>query len=124
MKSYSKFESIVPQGVQVIIEGRVIRLFFDFYRNKVEIDNEINDQLVCENVDVIGRTYGDIVNAIIIDRYSTDKREAILANYDEVNGEGCTLSERKRIEYLNEYTDFQKWRKHAKEIATEALTKL
>lgn len=124
MKAYSDFNGVVPEGVQVTVEGRLVRLFFDYAKNEIDVEGEKHEQLVCENVDAVGRTYEELVSSIVTDRYSADKREAIFANYEEAKDETSELTKEKRAEYLKEYSDFQAWRKHAKEIANEALAKL
>ena len=124
MKVYSDFNGVVPEGVQVTVEGSLVRLFFDYAKNEIDVEGEKHEQLVCENVDAVGRTYEELVSSIVTDRYSADKREAIFANYEEAKDETSELTKEKRAEYLKEYSDFQAWRKHAKEIANEALAKL
>lgn len=125
MKAYSDFiNGNVPEGVQVTMEGSLVRLFFDYAKNEINVEGEKREQLVCENVNTSGRTYEELVSAIVIDHYSADRREAIFANYEEAKDETSELTEEKRAEYLGEYSEFQAWRKHAKEIANEALAKL
>lgn len=124
MKAYSEFNGVVPEGVQVTVEGGLVRLFFDYAKNEINVEGEKREQLVCENVNATGRTYEELVSAIVTDRYSTDKREAIFANYEEAKDQTSGLTEEKRNEYLKEYSDFQAWRKCAKKVATEALAKL
>lgn len=124
MKAYSDFNGVMPEGVQVTVEGSLVRLFFDYAKNEINVEGEKREQLVCENVNATGRTYEELVSAIVTDRYSTDRREAIFANYEEAKDETSELTKEKRAEYLKEYSDFQAWRKHAKEIANEVLTKL
>lgn len=42
----------------------------------------VEDQYVCENVDVEGEhDYDSIVSAIIMERYDANKRDAIFANW-------------------------------------------
>lgn len=53
-------------------------------------------------------TYGEIVSAIIGERYSPDAQYAILANY-QLDGE------------TEEYLAFQERRRYAKEVAKQAL---
>ena len=53
-------------------------------------------------------TYGEIVSAIIGERYSQDAQYAILANY-QLDGE------------TEEYLAFQERRRYAKEVAKQAL---
>nr|DAT01163.1 MAG TPA: hypothetical protein [Caudoviricetes sp.] len=124
MKAYSDFNGVVPEGVQVTVEGSLVRLFFDYAKNEITVEGEKREQLVCENVNATGRTYEELVSAIVTDRYSADRREAVFANYEEAKDEASELTEVKRAEYLKEYSDFQAWRKRAKEVANEALAKL
>lgn len=125
MKAYSDYNGSLLENVQVVVEGNLIRLFFDFVKEEVQTeDGKSHEQVVCENVNATGRTYEVIVSAIITDRYSADTREAIFANYEEAKDDASELTAEKRAEYLKEYADFQAWRKHAKGIATEVLTKL
>ncbi len=124
MKAYSDFNGTLPDGVQLAVESNLVRLFFDFTKTEVESEGEKREQMVCESIDVNSRTYEGIVSAIIVDHYPTDKKDAILANYEEAKDEGSELTAEKRAEYLKEYADFQAWRKHSKEIAKDVLTKL
>lgn len=124
MKAYSDFNGVVPESVQVTMEGSLVRLFFDYAKNVINVEGEKREQLVCENVNATGRTYEELVSAIVTDRYSTDRREAIFANYEEAKDETSELTKEKRAEYMKEYSDFQAWRKRAKEVASEALAKL
>lgn len=124
MKAYSDFNGVVPEGVQVTVEGSLVRLFFDYAKNEITVEGEKHEQLVCENVNATGRTYEELVSAIVTDRYSADRREAVFANYEEAKDEASELTEVKRAEYLKEYFDFQAWRKRAKEVANEVLAKL
>lgn len=123
MKSYRSFEGEIPQGVEIIKEGTLVRLFFDFEKIDQEIDGEVIENLVCENVDVIGESYDQIVGAIICDKYDMNKREAIMSNYEDAKDANSDITEEKRTEYVNEYTLFQAYRKHAKEIAKEVVNK-
>lgn len=124
MKAYSDFNGVVPESVQVTMEGSLVRLFFDYAINEINVEGEKREQLVCENVNATGRTYEELVSAIVTDRYSTDRREAIFANYEEAKDETSELTKEKLAEYMKEYSDFQAWRKRAKEVASEALAKL
>lgn len=124
MKAYSDFNGALPEGVQVTIESNLIRLFFGFEKITIDYDGGKREQVVCESIDVNSRTYEGIVSAIIVDHYPSDKKDAIMANYEEAKDETSELTAEKRAEYLKEYADFQAWRKHAKDIATEVLTKL
>ena len=85
----------------------------------------VEDQYVCENVDVEGEhDYDSIVSAIIMERYDANKRDAIFANLEMARDTTSELDEDKRAEYLKEYTDYQNYRIKAKEIVKEVLAKL
>ena len=82
----------------------------------------VEDQYVCENVDVEGEhDYDSIVSAIIMERYDANKRVAIFANLEMARDMASELDEGKRAEYLKEYTDYQSYRIKAKEIALNVL---
>jgi hypothetical protein len=115
----------LPQsGVQVTIEGVLLRLLFDFTQAEPVEGDDRTDIYNCESVDVKGRGYGDIVSAIVNDRYSADQVQAIMANYAEASDSESTITPEKREEYLEEYEAYQGWRKHAKEIAATVVSSL
>lgn len=110
-------------GVSVILEGLLTRLFFDFTDAPVREDEEADSNLKdCESIDLTGRSYGEIVSAIINDHYSSDRTQAIMANYENAKDTTSSLSDEKRAEYLQEYADYQTWRAHAKDIAKIAIS--
>ena len=37
MKAYSDFNGVVPEGVQVTVEGSLVRLFFDYAKTKLPL---------------------------------------------------------------------------------------
>lgn len=120
MKATVQLSAIpTPQnGVSIILEGLRTRLFFDFTDAPAREDEEVNTDLKdCESIDLVGRSYGEIVSAIINDRYPADKTQAIMANYENAKDSASDLAEEKRAEYLQEYADYQDWRAHAKDIA-------
>lgn len=130
MVSYNEFAEVPESGIICFKEGMMIRVYFDIepYEPVVSENDpghmhaeSIADQYVCENVDVEGRTYSDIVSAIVNDRYSADDVQALQANFIEAKDAESQLTEDKRAEYLIEYSDFQAWRKKAKEVATAVL---
>ena len=93
--------------------------------NRHAVLRVVEDQYVCENVDVEGEhDYDSIVSAIIMERYDANKRDAIFANLEMARDMASELDEGKRAEYLKEYTDYQSYRIKAKEIAKEVLAKL
>lgn len=106
MKVYADYNGEVPAGVVVVKEGAITRIYFDYEHITKVIDGDTVEQLVCENVDIVGSIdYGKVVSAIVRDKYSQDKVEAIL-----VNGEDTP-------EHKTELKDFKDWRVKAKQIA-------
>lgn len=124
MKSYGTLVGELPTGIEFVVEGALLRIYFDFERREA-VDVVVEDQYVCENVDVEGEhDYDSIVSAIIMERYDANKRDAIFANLEMARDMASELDEGKRAEYLKEYTDYQSYRIKAKEIAKEVLAKL
>jgi len=124
MKANYQMEALPKNGVQVTVEGALVRLLFDFKKVVPEDDESPRDTYDCESVDATGRTYGDIVSSIVNDRYSSDKVQAIMANYAEAIDAESEIEAGKRSEYIAEYTAYQQFRKHAKEIAAIAVETL
>ncbi|MDE5872140.1 MAG: hypothetical protein K2H22_09390, partial [Muribaculaceae bacterium] len=92
MTSYNEFAVIPENGIICVEEGPILRVYFDIKPHvPVVSENDptgILDESAapiyeCENVDVDGRTYGEIVSAIVNDRYSADDVQALQANYIE-----------------------------------------
>ena len=122
MKCYFDYSGAVPSGVKAVREGLTTRVFFDYStETRKDMDGEDVTVLTAENVDVESSDYGDIVNAIVRDRYAADKVEAIMANYQEAMDSTSSLTEDKRAEYKAEYEAFQAWRAKAKEVATATV---
>jgi len=124
MKASYQMTELPQSGVSATVEGAILRLLFDFSQAEPAEGEETTDIYNCESVDVNGRTYGDIVAAIVNDRYSADDVQAIIANYAEALDSSSEITAEKRAEYLAEYEDYQAWRKHAKEIAAEVVSNL
>lgn len=124
MKASYQMTELPQSGVQVTIEGVLLRLLFDFSQAEPREGEETTDIYNCESVDVKGRGYGDIVSAIVNDRYSSDEVQAVMANYAEAIDAESDITAEKRAEYLEEYEAYQSWRKHAKEIAAEVISNL
>ena len=133
MKCNYEFQAIPESGIIAYPEGDIIRIFFDItpaLSAMTESDSAIGEDTGspqtydCNQIDVHGRTYSDIVSAIISDKYSNDDVQAIIANYTEVMDENSEIPDEKRNEYLDEYSAYQQWRKHAKAIAAEVLEQL
>jgi len=131
MISYNVFPIVPQSGIICNEEGALLRVYFNIAPYKpVASENEPEalrrhapepNQYVCENVDVIGRTYPDIVSAIVNDRYSADDVQALQANFIEAKDNGSDITAEKRQEYLDEYAAFQAWRKRAKEVAATVV---
>lgn len=125
MKCYFDYNGTVPSGVKAVREGLTTRVFFDYStETRKDKDGEDVTVLVAENVDVESSDYGDIVNAVVRDRYAADKVEAVMANYQEAMDSSSSLTEDKRSEYKAEYEAFQSWRAKAKEVATATVEQL
>lgn len=130
MISYNDFAVVPDNGIICREEATLLRVYFDIKPyTPVISENEPDtmreaprpDQYVCENVDVEGRTYADIVSAIVNDRYTADDVQALQANYIESKDSNSSLDPDKRDEYLTEYANFQAWRKRAKEVASAVV---
>jgi len=124
MKASYQMTELPQSGVKVTVEGAILRLLFDFSQATPAEGEVATDIYNCESVDVNGRTYGDIVSAIVNDRYSADEVQAIMANYAEALDGSSDITAEKRAEYLAEYEDYQTWRKHAKEVAHTVVSEL
>lgn len=130
MISYNEFAAVPENGIICHEEGSLLRVYFDIEAHvPVVSENEpenLHDsseatQYVCKNVDVNGRTYADIVSAIVNDKYSADDVQALQANYIEAKDPDSQIESTKREEYLSEYVAFQAWRKRAKEVASAVV---
>lgn len=124
MRAYQQMESLPEKGIMVILEGNLVRLFFDFSKADMPVmegESVPDDIFECESVDVNGRGYGELVSGIVSDRYPIDRTQAIMANYENAKDESSEISDEKRAEYFDEYAAYQKWRSHAKGIASVAL---
>ena len=126
MKTQKHIAVIPASGVQVVLEGSLTRLYFDFTDSQPREEGEEipADLKNCENVDVKGRDYGHLVSAIINDRYNADDNQALTANYEMAKDSESEITAEKRAEYLAEYAAYQDWRAHAKAIARLAVTEI
>lgn len=125
MKTLMHIAEIPESGVYVILEGHLVRLFFDFTDPLVpEGETYPQDLKACESIDVEGNAYGEIVSAIVNDHYSPDAYQAILANYELAKDKNSGITPEKKAEYLAEYAAFQDWRSHAKEVAHIAVNQI
>ena len=123
MIEHMDYNGTVPSGVEVVREGALLRIRFDFEKvdHEATKDREAYSEIVCQLIDTKETAYGGIVSAIINDKYNEDSYQAIQSNYELAKDEESGLSPEKREEYIAEYKSFQEWRKHAKEIASDVL---
>ena len=127
MKTVYQVQALPSDGVAITLEGTLLRVLFDFEKVEAQEGDDIHmpkadDLYYCESIDVNGRGYGDIISAIVNDRYPTDEKDAIMANYELVKDDLCP--EEKKSEYIAEYQALQNWRTRAKEIAKIIISKL
>lgn len=127
MKTVYQVQALPSDGVAITLEGKLLRVLFDFEKVESKEGDDIHmptadDLYYCESIDVNGRGYGDIISAIVNDRYPTDQKDAIMANYELVKDDLCP--EEKKAEYIAEYQALQNWRTRAKEIAKIITSKL
>ena len=120
--------SLPANGVRVITEGALVRIHFDFEQAvPAAADNGEEapaDLYNCESVDIYSRRKGDIIAAIVSERYSSDQVQAVIANYEEAKDPEAEISAEKREEHLSEYAAFQAWRKRAKEVAAMVIAEI
>ena len=77
------------------------------------MDRVLND-LIKDNESVKEDMYNARVNALIRQKYSQDKVEAIISNYLS-----CLSDESANQNYKTEYFEFQKYRQECKETAKD-----
>lgn len=126
MKVFMNLPVAPSDNVMVEHEGNLLRVYFDFKKEDVtDIEgNVVEDpvQFSCQSVDIRGEHgYGNVVGAIVNDKYSPDDVQAITANYELAKDEESAITEEKRSEYLEEYKEFQAYRAHAKEVASKVI---
>ncbi len=124
MKCYRDYDGGSIPELEVLREGVLTRIYFDFEVERKTVGEEEAVSLVCENIDVQGTDYASIVNAIISGKYPSDKYEAVMANYAEASDAGSEIPEAKREEYLAEYAAFQAWRRKAKAVAAAVTAEI
>ena len=112
MKVYRDYLGGDVPELEVLREGVITRIFFDFALEEKEMEGGTVEVLTCENVDVRSTDYGSSVSAIVRDKYSADAVEAILANGTDTEA------------HAREYEKFQEWRATAKEVATAVVLEL
>lgn len=123
MKCSGNYTGILPT-LNVIEEGTMLRIFFDYEDVPTTEEDGNVRKYMCENVDVEGKSYANIVSALIRSMYSQDRVEAVMANYEVAKDATSTITEIKRSEYLSEYNNYQNYRQKAKQIAGEVTSKL
>lgn len=121
MKCQGNYSGSLPTQ-NVIKEGSLLRIFFDYQDVPVTEEDGDIQKYVCENVDVEGRTYEDIMSALIRSQYSQDRVEAIVANYEVAKDAASTITDAKRDEYIAEYNGYQAFRDKAKQIAQTVIS--
>lgn len=125
MRTQKQITVIPESGVEVILEGVLTRIYFDFRDPDPVGEEPLPEGIkVCESIDVDSRNYDRIVAAIVTDHYSSDAYQALIANYQMAKDPEAEISEEKRSEYIQEYEDFQAWRAHAKEVAHIVVTEI
>lgn len=128
MKVYEAYREVALDAIEVVREGLLLRVNYNFLTE--EQTDEMGDEtittkmLTSDEVKVYGsHDYGSIISAIVSEKYSTDDREAIIANYHlAVEGVTNGLTEEKRKEYISEYDTFQAYRVKAKELAKKVIS--
>ena len=131
MKTNGHFQE-PENGIYAFQEGALLRMYFDFEKCEVAKDEEGNeiegapkDLYNAYNVDVVSPfSYGNIVSAIVNDKYTADDVQALQANYIEAKDAESDISAEKREEYLAEWQEFQAWRAKAKDIAVTVLAQI
>jgi hypothetical protein len=129
MKVFTNLANGIPtDGFKVVEEGSLLRIYFDYNKEESVTEEDgttIDDNYSCENVDIDGkRDYSSIVAAIVSSKYSNDDVTAIIANKALADDSTSDITDAKRTEYQTEYTNFQTWRSHAKEVADKVISKL
>ena len=131
MKSFRNTSDVPASGIEVIKEGDMVRLFFDFAKAETTSSDSADtesgetkvEQSSCTNIDIVGAVdYSSIVSAIVNGKYNNNDVQAIIANYELAKDSSSDITDDKRTEYLNDYAEFQTYRAHAKEIANQVLT--
>ncbi len=122
-----QLDAAPESSVNIVVEGTRLRIYFDYEQDTQtdEDGNAIENCYKCENVDLVGtRSYGSIISAVVASKYSNDDVTAIMANKGLADDADSDITDEKRTEYLQDYSDFQSWRAHAKEVAKEAIALL
>lgn len=129
MKTLEQIQKIPESGILLRAEGAVLRVFFNITKvqpTTVKEDGEESgdpeDLCECYNVDVNAPfNYGNIIAAIVNDRYSADDVQALQANYIDAKDKESKISSEKREEYISEWNEFHSWRAKAKVISAKVI---
>ena len=127
MKTTYQLDSVPASGIIIILEGALMRVMFDItHHEPVEEDGHVGpDNLYdVDIVDVNGRSKGDVISAIVNDRYTPDQVQALTANYALATDPDSGITEDKRAEYKEEYQAYQDCRSEAKQVATLVVLEL
>lgn len=119
-------------NVKVLVSGNYLQVAYDFVRIEQKSEDSDGMHMTIENscqgeyIELRGgiRSYDAIVDAIIEDKYPSDKMDAIRLNFELAQNSAVasiSLDDSKRDEYIAEYKEMQEWRIHAKEIARKAV---
>lgn len=133
MKIQCTMAELPKDNVKVTLSGNYLQVAYDFVRieQKAEDSNDgmhmmLENSCQGEYIELRGgiRSYDAIVDAIIEDKYPSDKMDAIRLNFELAQNSAVasiSLDDSKREEYIAEYKEMQEWRIHAKEIARKAV---
>lgn len=133
MKIQCTMAELPKDNVKVTLSGNYLQVAYDFVRieQKSEDSNDgmhmmLENSCQGEYIELRGgiRSYDAIVDAIIEDKYPSDKMDAIRLNFELAQNSAVAsiaLDDSKREEYIAEYKEMQEWRIHAKEIARKAV---
>ena len=112
-------------AVAVFVDNRSASVCFDFGEETIKIGTDGNgkDMMLqskyCTRIRYNKTDYDALVSEIIKSEYSSDKIEAISANYTNIIDPNpvIEISTEKREEYINDWTKLQQLRVKAKQIA-------
>lgn len=137
MKVFMTLPAGAPEeGIKVVVEGNLLRLYFDYKKveaatastdgSTVKNGNSEDTSYSAENIDIEGgmRDYAAITAAIVNDKYDLNDVQAILANKALADDAKSAITDDKRKEYLDEYTNYQAYRAKAKDTAAKAVEML
>lgn len=127
MKTIYQLDNVPASGIIIILEGALMRVMFNItHCVPSEEDGHVGpDNLYdVDIVDVNGRNKGDVISAIVNDRYTPDQVQALTANYALATDPDSGITEDKRAEYREEYQAYQDCRSEAKQVAALVVLEL